>query len=263
MDSVPELTTKAAVTEDDKVEALHLLADSVAQQRQLASSAVIFHPGTFATFALAIYILYQNMYKGSRSDWTLIGTTSAGILMAMLVTVRWLCGGYIEEAEKVGTWTWLNQGRGDGDGDGESTAVGDSDEILLTHFGDEVIGTVVVRGRRDNPYSTAGGTSPRKSRNHKTVPVTGLIRGWTVKRRYRRRGIGRSLLEEAVKLCRDKGWSGPEFAEDHANSARVLPQALNGGFTKRERLAGEMLDKVKEEMNAGGSGNGAGKKGKR
>jgi len=261
--SIPELTTKPAVTEDDKIEALHLLADSVAQQRQLASSAVIFHPGTFATFGLAIYIVYQNLYKGSRSDWTLIGTTGAGILMAMLVTVRWLCSGYIEEAEKVGTWKWLDQGRDDSDG--ESTVVGDSDEILLARFGDEIIGTVVVRGRKDIPYSTGGGsgTSPRKSRNNKNVSVTGLIRGWTVKRRYRRRGIGRSLLEEAVKLCQSKGWRGPEFAEDHANSARVLPQALNAGFTKRERLAGEMLDKVKEEINTGGSGKAAGKKGKR
>lgn len=265
LDAIPELTTKPAVTEDDRVEALHLLADSVAQQRQLAATAAIFHPGTFAVFAVFVGLLYQNLYKGARSDWTLIGTTSAGILMAILITVRWLSSGYIEEAEKVGTWKWLDQGRSTGGGASGSdieTAVGDSDEILLTRFGDEVIGTIIVRGRRENPYSTStggtGNSSPKKSRRN--LPVTGLIRGWTVKRRYRRKGIGHGLLEEAVTLCQNKGWMGPEFAEDHANSALVLPQTFNGGFRKRERLASEMLEKVKEEMSSAG---GSGKKGKR
>ncbi len=247
--SIPELTTKPAASDDDRVEALHLLADSVAQQRQLAANAVIFHPASLCVFVLLFGLVYQYLYKRRASDWLLIGTTTAGVLMAMLVTVRWLSGGYIDEAEKVGTWKWLDRGRDDSD----SPAVGESDEILLTRFGDEVIGTIFVRGERD---ASATG-SPRKSR--KNAPVTGVIRGWTVKRRYRRKGIGQALLEEAVKLCRANGWSGPEFADDHANSARLLPGTFNGGFSKRERQAREMLERVKEEMGAVGGG----KKGKR
>ncbi|KAK5551939.1 hypothetical protein LTR46_010056 [Exophiala xenobiotica] len=249
LDSIPELTTKPALTEDDKVEALHLLADSVAQQRQVASSAIMYHPLTAGIFVLLFGLLYQYMYKGERSDWMLIGTTSAGILMSMLVTIRWLTGGYIDEAENIGTWKWLEQGRKEYD----SSAVGDADDILLTRYGDEVIGTVIVRGQRDTPV----GSSPRKPR--KNAPTTGVIRGWTVQRRYRRKGIGQGLLEEAVKLCQTKGWSGPEFADDHANSARLVPAPFMGFLNKKERQAREMLERVKEDL----APTAAGKRGKR
>jgi hypothetical protein len=36
------------------------------------------------------------------------------------------------------------------------------------------------------------------------------------------------MLKDAILLSLKYGWMGPEFAEDHANSARVLPQRLNG-----------------------------------
>ncbi|KAI1610934.1 hypothetical protein EDD36DRAFT_307290 [Exophiala viscosa] len=235
LESIPELSTKPAVSVDDKVDALHLLADSVAQQRQVASNFVIFHPLSIGTFILFFGMIYQYMYKGQRSDWFLIGSTSAGVLMSMLVTVRWLAGGYIDEAEKVGTWKWLDQGR-----DAEnSPAVGEADEVLLSRFGDEVIGTVILRGERDT------GASKKPRRN---APTTGVIRGWTVKRRYRGKGVGQGLLEDATKLCQNKGWSGPEFAEDHAHSKRILPSTFNSGFSKRDRKAHEMLEKVRDDM---------------
>lgn len=254
LDNLPQLTTKPAVTEDDKVEALHLLADSVAQQRQLASSAVIFHPFTLSLLVLLLGLVYQHFYKGATSDLALVGTTTAGILMAVLISVRWFTSGYINEAENVGTWKWLNSGRDDND------AVGSEDEILLTRFGNEVIGTIFLRGVRDSSPNAGTGTgtsSPRKPR--KNAPITAYIRGWTVKRRYRRKGIGQGLLEEAVALCRSKGWNGPEFADDHANSAQVLPPTFNGGFKKREKQAREMLERVKEEVGQSASG----KKGRR
>ncbi|OAL37133.1 hypothetical protein AYO20_03611 [Fonsecaea nubica] len=247
LDSIPELTTKPAVTEDDKIEALHLIADSVAQQRQLASSAIIFHPLTLALLVLLLGLAYQHLYKGASSDWVIIGTTSAGTLMAVLITVRWLTSGYIFEAERVGTWKWLNEGRDNS----EKGIVGSEDEILLTRFGDDIIGTIVVRGVRDAPGSSG------KSR--KNAPITGYIRAWTVKRLYRRKGVGQGLLEEAVALCQQKGWSGPEFAEDHANSANILHPTFSGGFKKREKEARVMLERVIEESRA----NAGGKKGKR
>ncbi|EXJ78769.1 hypothetical protein A1O1_09171 [Capronia coronata CBS 617.96] len=255
LDSIPELTTKHAISEDDKVEALHLLADSVAQQRQVAASAVLFHPLTLSTLILLFGLVHQSLYKGSNSDYAIIGTTSAGILMATLITIRWMTSGYIQEAEKIGTWKWLNQGRNESD----CSAVGEEDEVLLTWFGDEVIGTLLLRGQREPPPSSSGSSSPKKLR--KNQHVKGVIRGWTVKRRYRHKGIGQGLLEEAVQLCQRKGWSGPDFADDHANSRRVLPQTFQGGFAKRERLAREMLERVKDE--AGQPVSGGGRKGKR
>ncbi len=73
-----------------------------------------------------------------------------------------------------------------------------------------------------------------------------------MKRRYRRKGIGQGLLEDVVARCQDNGWNGPRFADDHANSAEVLPPVFTGGFKKREKQAREMLARVKEEV--GGSG---------
>lgn len=267
LDSVPPLTTTPAVTEDDRVEALHLLADSVAQQRQIASKATIFHPSTVSLLILALGLVYQYFYHGSQSDLALVGTTSAGIVMSVLITVRWLTSGYIEEAERIGTWKWLDLGRNDPN---NSNIVGSEDEILLTRFGDEVIGTIFIRGVRESPNgsnsnssgggssspttsSSGGNTSPKKTRA-KNLPVTGLIRGWTVKRRYRHKGIGTALLEEAVALTQSKGWHGPEFADDHANSAKLLPKTFLGGFVKREKLARQSLEKVKEEKGVNADG---------
>jgi len=264
LDSLPPLTTKPAVTEDDRVEALHLLADSVAQQRQIASTATIFHPSTLSLLILALGLAYQYFYNGARSDLALVGTTSAGIVMSVLITVRWLTSGYIEEAERIGTWKWLDLGRDDPG----SNIVGSEDEILLTRFGDEVIGTIFVRGIRDDggsssPTSTSSGnSSPKKSRT-KNLPVTARIRGWTVKRRYRHKGIGTGLLEEAVTLAQSKGWQGPEFADDHANSAKLMPMTFLGGFVKREKLARQALEKVKSEKGVTTNDVGNGRNGRR
>ncbi len=247
LSSLPDLTTKPAVSEDDKIEALHQIADSVAQQRQLASTAIIFHPLTLCAFVLLFGLTYQHFYKGAYSDFAIIGTTSAGIIMALLVTVRWFTGGYLFEAERVGTWKWLNEGR---DG-AESRIVGSQDDILITKFGDEIIGTIVVRGVRDTPSSSGKG--------RKNAPTTGSIRAWAVLRRYRRKGIGQGLLEEAVALCQSKGWQGPEFADEHANSAKLIHPTFSGGFKKREQQAKEMLQRVIEEQGSIASG----RKGKR
>ena len=256
---VPPLTTKPAASEDDKVEALHLIADSVAQQRQLASRAITLHPGILSLLVLVLGLVYQNFYKGSRSDLAIVGTTSAGVMMAFLVSVRYLSRGYIEEAESVGTWKWLDKGREDAD------SVGEGDEVLLSRFGEEAIGALIMRGVREQTTSSgSGNNSPRKRRQNtggKNSSVTGKIRGWAVKYRYRRKGVGAELLEEAIKLCQERGWQGPEFAEDHANSARLLPNTFNGGFNKTERKAKEMLEKVKEE--AGAATTSTSKKGKR
>lgn len=256
---VPPLTTKPATTEDDKVEALHIIADSVAQQRQLASQAVIFHPGIIALAILLLGLVGQRFYKGSNSDLAIIGTTSAGVIMSLLITVRYFTRGYIDEAESVGTWKWLEKGRDTSD------SVGDEDDIFLSKFGDQPIGALIIRGIREANLNGSANSSPRKRRQNssgKNSPITGSIRGWAVKYRYRRKGVGTELLEQAIALCQEKGWQGPEFADDHANSARILPRQFNGAFDKGEVKARAMLEKCKEEAGIG-AGSSTGRKGKR
>ncbi|RMZ76012.1 hypothetical protein DV738_g5161, partial [Chaetothyriales sp. CBS 135597] len=265
LDGIPSLVTKLAVSEDDKVDALKLVADSVAQQRQYGSSAMIFHPITAAALVAIVGITYAKLYKGSQADWAVVGTTVAGALMASLITIRYFTRGYIEEAERVGTWKWLDEGRG-GSGPDQADIAGKEDEILLTRYGQEAVGALIMRGVRLLPASGSGSGSgsvakrsnSKKSRRHQNgasshggsrgVPFTGLIRGFSTTNRYRRKGIGTELLEEAIKICQDKGWQGPDFAADHANSARFLPlRTYDGPFEKRDRDARRLLERVKAE----------------
>ena len=170
------------------------------------------------------------MTKGALSDWAIVGTTTVGLMMAGLTGVRWMVSGYIDEAERVGTWAWLEK-----------------DEVLVSRFGEEVIGTVVLKAEGEDGGGTAG-KKARKAASGGAGNVKGVIRSWTVKRRYRGKEIGVGLLEESVRLCRERGWSGPTFADDHANSQRVLYAIFNSGFDKREGRARKQLEKIVGEM---------------
>ena len=232
MADVPELTTYPASSEEDKIAALRLIADSVARQRQLASKTVIFHPIVVAGGVLILAIVAQLLYKGSSSDLALVGTTWAGCVMAGLLLVRWVTHGYLDMAEEVGTWKWLYKGRRD-------------DEIIMTKFGNRVIGVLILRiGRGESSPTSRGNRNKKKS--------FASIRAWVVVPRYQRKGIGGGLLEEAVRICRERGCT-PTFADDHANSGRVLPAIFNRAFDTQETKARDMLGSVIEEQ-AGSKG---------
>jgi GNAT superfamily N-acetyltransferase len=240
---VPELLTKPATTDDDKIDSLKLLADSVAQMRQQASKAMIFHPLTVGILLPLIAIAGQWQYDGTSASLALVGVTAAGLFMAVLITVRWAVSGYIELAEQVGTWKWL-EGVKEGEGDKVE------DVVLLEKYGEEAVGTVVIRGLRDDSASLRKNGRRQGSGGGKGN-VRAVIRGWSVKRRYRRKGLGTGLLEEAVKVCQEKGWTGPSFADEHANSGRTLWTLFNGAMESREKKARALLEKVIKEQ--GGS----------
>jgi ribosomal protein S18 acetylase RimI-like enzyme len=267
--AIPPLTTSVVTSEDDKVEVLHLIADSVAQQRQFASTAILYHPLILAIDVAILGMLYKWLYHGDRADWLIIMTTFTGLFMASLVAVRLLTKGFIEEAESVGTWTWLNKGRDENN----DSIIGDADELILSRFGDQPVGALILRGVRDispthsrsssagstasstaaAPTSTPTATTNRKQRrqatsNSRNAPVTGCIRGWSVRNRYRRKGVGTELLEEAIKICQAKGWSGPEIDADHANSKRHLPGLFVGPFDKRDFKARTLLERTKDDL---------------
>lgn len=262
--TIPPLTTSHATDLELRTTALHLVSDSVAQQRQLAAQSLIFHPLILAFWIACLAVIHQFFYKGKAGDLAIVLTTGAGVTMAGLLGVRWCVGGYLVEAERVGTWSWLDGGEGRARGD-------DEDEILVTSFGEEVIGAVVLRGVRDTDSSGSGAGKGGKKRQrshsgsggHANSHATGkksrkgVIRAWTVRQKYRGKGVGGALLEETVKLCQEQGWTGPVFATDHANSARVLPGIFNGGFEARERKARAMLEKCVEELHNVNAGKGA------
>jgi hypothetical protein len=59
---IPPLSTYTAESEEDRVDGLRLVADSVAQQRQVASKMLIFHPINLAVFFLVVAVAAQQLY---------------------------------------------------------------------------------------------------------------------------------------------------------------------------------------------------------
>jgi Acetyltransferase (GNAT) family len=185
---VPSLSTFHATSLDDRRDALKLVADSVAQQRQVASQSIIFHPLTMGLYVLIAAVIAKFMVK-TTSDWPLMLTTMAGVTMACLVAVRLIAAPYLNKAEEIGKWEWLGD-----------------DTVVCTKFGDTIIGALVL-GWEGNE---------KKNARKKGKGGRGVIRAWTIKMRYRGKGEGKMLLEEAAKVVQQKGGDGLVFAEDHA-----------------------------------------------
>jgi hypothetical protein len=237
LSSLPPLTTRVLTSAPDRIAALKLVADSIAQQRQFAAVAVIFHPATIAAYILALAIASQILYRTS-GDIPLLVTTCAGITMTLLVGVRAWTGGYITQAEAFSS-SFL------ADGDGEQ------DVVIGSRYGETIIGALILRIER-NGYSGHGhwGSNGRRRTKGSRNGGKGLVRAWTTKQKYRGAGVGTEMLEEAVRLTREKLGNAAEigFAAEHANSVMVLPEMFNRGFRKREVRAARALEAVVESM---------------
>lgn len=199
---LPALTTIPATTPTDRVEALRLIADSVAQQRQIASYAVITHPTSLATILCLLAILAKYF------DFPVFLTTTTGIIMAFLLAVRVASGPYLIHAENI-NWNWLVEGSSlAGNNDSNKKYKGEELIVLVTKWGEDIIGALAMR------------LSKRDRRAY--------IKAWTVKLRFRGKEIGRALLEEAVKIAvSEKGCRGIEFEEEHASQYHLSPRLGN------------------------------------
>jgi ribosomal protein S18 acetylase RimI-like enzyme len=233
MAGVPELRSYVTEDQDEKIDALKLVADSVAQMRQLANSALIFHRLNMAIAVAVISLLARYLLEWKR-DIVVTATTCSGLVMVCFALCRYATQGYLLAAESI-SWDWLGNA-----------------DVLVTKFGDEVIGTVII--------DWVSG----ESRQRRKKAWRGEIKGWAVRLKYRGKGVGSALLEEAVKESRKKGAETIEFAEDHASklgnylsfreadircldSKRVLPKFYNGQMDKRETRARELLQDLLEQ----------------
>jgi hypothetical protein len=188
---IPDLKTYVAETEEEKLAALKLVADGIAQTRQTANRILMFHPLNFGIFLAFIAFVGQYLYKSRNNDYGVVITTSSGLIMAAMVTVRRYTNPYIALAEQT-----------------HISMLEDSD-VLITKFGDEVMGTVIM-GWVD--AETKG--KRRKWRAE--------IKGWAVRLRYRGKGEGMALLQEAVNLAKKKDADSISFAPDHASKCLML-----------------------------------------
>ncbi|KAI9815390.1 MAG: hypothetical protein M1826_002066 [Phylliscum demangeonii] len=250
---IPPLTTYVVESSDDKVEALRLIADSVAQQRQLASRILIFHPSLLSGYILLVALVSHFLFR-TAGDLPLLVTTIAGLTMAALLSIRWAVHGYLLMAEEM-TFAWLRprpspvaaDRRGGGHHDDAE------DTILATRFGEQIVGALVIRllsdgdGDGDGGGDDAHGRGPKASKKRKGAPSrTAVFRAWTVRLRYRHKGVGGHLLEEGVRLARERLGADARirWASDHVHSRRILPVFFNTPFDRREQLAQKMLDDV-------------------
>jgi GNAT superfamily N-acetyltransferase len=212
-DALPALSTYTASIEDDRIDGLKLVADSVAQQRQVSSKMLIFHPANLALYAVLVAILVSYLQRAGH-DWIMIGTLLGGLTMSCFAAVRWAAGGYIGLAEEI-NWEWLGE-----------------DRLIIVKWGEEIIGALVL-GWADSELKKKGGRRKRGK---------AVVRAWTVKLKYRGKGIGEALLEEAVKVAGEKGADGIVFDAEHASKSTLsvmlgcnsslltVTQILNGFF---------------------------------
>ncbi|KAI0889063.1 uncharacterized protein GGS22DRAFT_66872 [Annulohypoxylon maeteangense] len=229
-DDLPPLSVGIMDSESDKVDALNLVTDSIAQQRQSASYHLIFHPYLLAVLAVALGIAYQWSWRIKRDLGTALMLHS-GVVMTYLLAIRYCTGQYIQVAENM-KWNWM------------VSEDSEEDTVIGVRFGKDLIGALVLR-LEPNP-SLAG---KKRSRNSVLRGGKGVIRAWTVKLKYRNKGVGIDLLHEAVKVTREKCGRDAEvgFAKEHANSTMVLPEVFNGLFRKDEQRAAKALEKVLSE----------------
>ncbi|KAK2763488.1 GNAT family [Colletotrichum kahawae] len=238
LDDIPPLSLEVLSTRDDKAAALHLIADSIAQQRQQASFALVFHPVPLAGLSLALGVAYQYAKQDLGTTLTLL----SGVLMTYLLAIRYVTAGYIPLAEAV-SWSFIRPVP-------DATSPTEEDLVLGTRFGSELVGALVLRLEPAVPIAAPGGGGGRRRNKASSFRGgKGLIRAWTTKLRYRGKGVGTDLLHEAVRITRERGGKDAEvgFAMEHANSQMVLPEFFNGTFRKRERWAAKTLDGVLAE----------------
>jgi hypothetical protein len=192
-EDLPPLYTGLTNDLSERISAVKLVADSVAQQRQHAARSLIGHPFNAGLFVI-IAAIAANLLQQRRNNWPVVLTTLAGLAMSALVAVRHFTEPYIKQAETV-NMEWMG---------------GDETIVVVTKFGEEVIGTAVLGWEKPK-----GGKKGKSNGNGSGMGGKGLLRAWTVRLRYRGKGEGKMLLEEAVKVAKAKGWDAFEVEEQN------------------------------------------------
>lgn len=193
---------------------------------------------------MALGIVIKLMYH-ARDDFGIVLCTCAGVTMSCLIATRGLTSGYVTEAEKI-NYDFLTVGDDLAAGDAEI----EPDTVIVATFGSDIIGALVLR--LEHPPSPSRKKTPKNGSGGR-----GVIRAWTTGLRYRGKGIGTGLLEEAIRVTRATVGRDAEVvfagsqAEATANGKRVLPSMFNGALVKGEERARRCLEKVVRESRAG------------
>ncbi|KAH6607564.1 gcn5-related n-acetyltransferase gnat domain-containing [Trichoderma cornu-damae] len=238
LDNVPPLSLEPLLAYDDKVAGLNLIADSIAQMKQRAARSMVFHPLCMSLLFVAWAGVYRWAYVPSSGDPSLALLLSCGVTMTYLTAIRYLTDGYVNLAENL-RWSWL---------EGSGSIQGDL--VIGARYGGALIGVLILRLEpRFSAASSAGGKRRNRSRSVSFRGGKGVIRAWTTRLRYRGKGIGRDLLDGAIRIVKDRCGKDAEigFAQEHANSTMLLPAVFNWAFRRDEIRAAKALDKALED----------------
>lgn len=230
LDDIPPLSLEPLRDHEDKVDGLHLVADSVAQMKQRAASNMVFHPICLAALAAASAVVYRCAYLPN-GEAGLALLLLCGITMTYLATIRYFSSGYIKLAEQM-DWSWLR-----------ICGTGEEDLMLGARYGDKIVGVVVLR-LEPRLVSTGSAGGKRRSRSMSFRGGKGIIRAWTTDLKHRHQGVGKDLLDATVRLVKERCGKDAEigFAKEHANSTMLLPNLFNSSFRSDEMRAAKALE---------------------
>ncbi|KAJ5726851.1 hypothetical protein N7493_005878 [Penicillium malachiteum] len=90
-----------ARTESELVTVLHLITDSIAQQREIARKSILYNPIYWIIIILLFDYLYRMLYYDD-VDWIIILVTWSATIMYTINGVKIWVNGYSDEAARVG-----------------------------------------------------------------------------------------------------------------------------------------------------------------
>ncbi|KAG6089763.1 hypothetical protein E4U15_001581 [Claviceps sp. LM218 group G6] len=238
LDDIPPLSLDALTTPSDRAEGLQLVADSVCEMEPRATKAVILHPLSLAAMAFSWTTIYHFVYMRDmrEGDASRALMLASGLTMLYLAAIRFLSSRYATLANQMNQ-DWLRA----------DTRAGGHDEIILgARSGSLLVGALIMR-LEPNKRSRSSTSSPSKRKNRSRSASLkggkGIIRAWAIAPSHRGQGIGKELLNAAVRYTKDKCGKDAQvgFAQEHAHSVMVLPDVFNATFRRNEARAARAL----------------------
>lgn len=220
-EEIPPLSYGILTAGEDREAALRLVTDSIAQQGQTANASVIFHPVCLAGLVSGLAAIIR-----ARQPLDL-GTgliTVTGCIIAYLAAVRMLTGKFVRQAEAFRPRDFI-------------VGPDDREDIVMgARFGEEIIGAIILRPYLAEPEAEEDKTSKKSTSK---APLGGTIRAWTVRMKYRNKGVGGDLLRSAVIALQTIQGKSAEisFDDEHANSTKMSSEMFNRTFHKRDSRA--------------------------
>ncbi|KAJ4164950.1 hypothetical protein LMH87_006603 [Akanthomyces muscarius] len=226
LEDIPELSLDPLRTEDEQKEGLKLLADTVAGMRTPATVTVMSHPSCLVPFTTFLSIIYYTRYT-IPGHFKVTACCTYGSVIVYIFLIWCMARPYKTFAKDINR-AWLDE-------------EGPNRDIMVGARGkDNKLAGVLVLRLSPKLVPTGG---RRRTRSLSFKGGRGLIRAWAVRRKCRGRGVGKELLQEAVRITRERCGKDADvgFVQDHAHSRLIFHNMFNGFFHKVEIGADKAL----------------------